>query len=222
MSTKSGKKRTLSSISREFPSREDVEPLMLEINAGSDRAAALVAATWADISIQSLIISHLKNKDHTTLENLLGSGGALSTFSSKSHLAYALGLITNELYHNAGIVRKVRNAFAHTAKSISFANKEVAKECSKIQRTQILEKFGLDDDIYEWREWDPSRRSYCISAIEIGMYCVSQDIKQINRETQRSKRMIKRCKSVAERYNRETERLQEEIKMRKSLRDSQT
>ncbi|MBK6495916.1 MAG: hypothetical protein IPG05_12595 [Gemmatimonadetes bacterium] len=51
----------------------------------------------------------------SSVDDLLENSGGLSTFSSRIHLVYRLGLIDDHYARALHLVRKIRNTFAHEA-----------------------------------------------------------------------------------------------------------
>lgn len=62
----------------------------------------------------------------------------MSSFSPKIYLAYAMNIIDDSVLHDLNIIRRVRNAFAHAPKPISFSTNEVKHEILKLQCTAHL------------------------------------------------------------------------------------
>jgi len=53
----------------------------------------------------------------------------MGSFQHKIRMAYALGIIGNETKENLGIIRRVRNTFAHAASPVSFSTNCVHQAC---------------------------------------------------------------------------------------------
>jgi hypothetical protein len=54
-------------------------------------------------------------------------GAPLSSFSAKIEMAYALGIIANELRLTLHLIREIRNKFAHEIEALTFDHHEVAE-----------------------------------------------------------------------------------------------
>jgi hypothetical protein len=70
--------------------------------------------------------------------------GVLGTFSAKIRMAYALGLLLNEVYYDLLIINGIRNAFAHSLHEVYFDNQHITSSCEKLvwakRRAEIIEE----------------------------------------------------------------------------------
>jgi hypothetical protein len=80
--------------------------------------------------------------DKKVASEILGPDRPLGTFSARVDLAYLLGLIPRQARRDLHLIRRIRNAFAHTAQRLSFAETPMAARCREL-RYVILEK-GAD------------------------------------------------------------------------------
>lgn len=73
------------------------------------------------------------------LEIVYGGGGSpdgnapLGTFSSKIEACYALGLIDEFEYQEIGLIRKIRNEFAHSKHGLSFQTEKIKGYCTSFK-----------------------------------------------------------------------------------------
>jgi hypothetical protein len=94
---------------------DSVKEFLIEMKEDNDRAVVIVGAANVDYLLRRLIEQSLLprlNKE----DELLDGDSSLSTFSSKIHLCYRLGLIDKEFSQLLHILRKLRNDFAHKIK----------------------------------------------------------------------------------------------------------
>jgi hypothetical protein len=122
----------------------DAEGLKKEVLHTSDRTAAIVLASWVERELEQWIIIALPRHDKKTVENLQGRDGALNSFYSKIHLGYALALYDETTRANLDIIRRVRNAFAHTPQPIDFETDEIRKE---VENLNVSLTTSTDPDI---------------------------------------------------------------------------
>lgn len=61
-------------------------------------------------------------------KELFGSFKPLNTFFSKIIMAHALGVIPIDVYTELEKIRSIRNAFAHSSKSLDFGSEEIAQK----------------------------------------------------------------------------------------------
>jgi DNA-binding MltR family transcriptional regulator len=101
-----------------------------------------MAAAFIEDKITQLLETYMvQNK--TIQKKIFGGNGALATFSSKIDISFLLGLIPKNIYEDLGILRKLRNDFAHNAKSITFQTDYIKDRCTKLQ---VVSKVALRDD----------------------------------------------------------------------------
>jgi len=112
----------------------------------TDRAAAILASSYLESYLGECIKSFLV--DHKSIEKIFEGYSALATFSARTDMAFALGLITEELKHNLYYIRKIRNHFAHHPKVTSFADSHVRNLCSNFSLLIKIED-GTTIDIAE-------------------------------------------------------------------------
>lgn len=126
-------KMTLRKFTREHPSREDERRFREAMNSDSDLIVAIVSAIEVEYLLEQIIIGKLKRGDEDTIDLLTKDNGALSTFFSKIGLAYALNIIDGSKMEYLNVIRRIRNAFAHSRKDISFSNSLILDEMSSLK-----------------------------------------------------------------------------------------
>lgn len=129
---------TLRELSRAALTPREFQRVIAQRLNGSERTAAILTAISVENMLLHTILFFLEHRDEKTVEKLTGMGGALSSFSQKIEMGYALGLYDEEVRHDLNIVRTIRNAFAHTEKPINFRTKEVKDEWAKIKSPKIV------------------------------------------------------------------------------------
>jgi len=86
----------------------------------SDRARVIVAAAWIDQFLEVRLRNEFSNGNRKARESLFSENGTFSTFSAKLNAAFCAGWIDADVYHDATVIRKLRNAFAHTVDHVSL------------------------------------------------------------------------------------------------------
>jgi DNA-binding MltR family transcriptional regulator len=101
----------------------------------SDRGSVLVGAAILEDELSDLIRSTSKKNGLTTksIEDLFSMNGPASTFSSKTLICYAFGLISKEVYDDLNRIRKIRNKFAHTSDKVDFLMPEIEDLVAEIK-----------------------------------------------------------------------------------------
>jgi hypothetical protein len=123
---------SLSDLSK-WPSLEEqmahYEEASKELREGTDRAVAIVGALYVQDALNGLIVVHLARTDETTMGELYNRDGPLHSFGTATLLAYAMGLIEQSTKTRLDTIRRVRNAFAHAFRPITFETPAIADAC---------------------------------------------------------------------------------------------
>jgi mannitol operon repressor len=115
--------------------------LVLKVsNSESDRGAVLVYAAMMDDLLRRSIEARLI--DHKDVKRLTdGFNAPVGTFASRNLLALGLGVVSEREYQEVELIRKIRNAFAHSI-DMSFDAQAIAARCAKLSFA-ILESDGV-------------------------------------------------------------------------------
>jgi hypothetical protein len=122
------KKQTLRDFTRGNPSKEDDEYFRDAMNAPSDMACAILQAIRIEHELEGCILLRFHRRDQDTIDLLSKDNGSLGTFFAKIGLGYALGIYGADLMEHLNVIRRVRNAFAHSRRKISFASPLIRAE----------------------------------------------------------------------------------------------
>jgi hypothetical protein len=131
---------------------EAIAQHLRELTGRNDRLIAVIGGSAVEAALERLLRSVMPNDPQT----LLDPKGALSTFSAKIELAYALGLTSNDVRRNADYIRDIRNVFAHRVAPTSFKTKEVAAVCRLLVLGKAERRDGAKSDM---------RRRYLLACI---------------------------------------------------------
>jgi hypothetical protein len=96
-----------------------------ELHDASDRACVIVCAAALETRLEQLITSRLVEGAAKPLFE--GSTPPLSSFAAKIDMAHALGIIAEAETHDLHRIRKMRNAYAHTMKPLTFKDSPIAE-----------------------------------------------------------------------------------------------
>ncbi len=102
-----------------------------ELTIESDRGSVLFAASYLD----SILEKCLRKKfigNKKLLDSLFDFSGPLGTFSGRISIAYSIGLITKNVYHDLHLVRKIRNSFGHSPLILNFENEKIKSQCNAL------------------------------------------------------------------------------------------
>lgn len=136
--TKTTTRRTLRELSRaRRQAAEETHIVMNEVQQGSDRSACIIMSAMVERFLERELLMRLMISESTSKHQaLLERDGALSTFFGNIHLAYALDMISQDMKDDLDILRKIRNAFAHSELPITFQSDEVKREINKLRYDQ--------------------------------------------------------------------------------------
>ena len=68
--------------------------------------------------------------------SIFGASRPLNDFSSKITMAYALKIISKDVYDELEKIRAIRNAFAHSAELLHFDSERIAPLFASLKRPQ--------------------------------------------------------------------------------------
>ena len=107
-------------IGVQIPEMADFVKLLAELEKESDRGVVLIMAGFLEQQLKDLLAGYLR--DAASTRELLSS--PLSTFSARTLVCHAVGLINDDEYHDLKVIRKIRNDFAHKF-SASFSKQSI-------------------------------------------------------------------------------------------------
>ena len=125
-------KKGLRHLSSEPASTEESNAVAAHFTeAQSPIVAAILGQSLIENELDAMLRDRLAVNDDTHWAELNSDNGPLFSFNSKIMLGRVLKLYTAELEHNLHIVRKIRNAFAHSKKLITFDNQLIVADCAR-------------------------------------------------------------------------------------------
>jgi hypothetical protein len=125
--------KSLTEISRLSPSNDEIDTLLSEIDTHNHRAAAVLGGAFVEDALEYAIQRRLVILTPKELGSMFEYPGPLSSFGAKIQLGYAIGLYGVIVRKDLDIIRRIRNAFAHAKKPISFDTPQVTHEMEKSQ-----------------------------------------------------------------------------------------
>lgn len=96
-----------------------------------DATFVLTISAAVEQALELAISTHFV-LDHEGAQRMFddSQNGPLGTFAAKIKIAYALGIFTKEMKEEIDIIRRIRNAFAHSKNRLSFSSPQIAQACS--------------------------------------------------------------------------------------------
>jgi len=105
-----------------------------------ERGLVLSLAAFAEDALGLLLKAFMLPTD-ATHQLLEGFNAPLGTFSSRIKAAYSLGLIAKDQFEDLEHLRKIRNEFAHSWRTISLENSKIAAHVNAINYSSIDDNF---------------------------------------------------------------------------------
>lgn len=103
-----------------------------ELEKESDRGCALVAAAYLENEVTALLNQFFVEMNKSARKELFDFNGPVGTFSAKTKLAYAMGLISAEVRKALDLIRGIRNKCAHLQEPFNFEEGVVAHQINAL------------------------------------------------------------------------------------------
>jgi hypothetical protein len=120
--------------------------IVKDLRNESDRGAIILAATSIEDSLETALGMRMQalETDSKARTAIFGAEGTLSTYSDKTLLAYALGIIDRKGKKDIDLVRHIRNACAHSRQPLSLSM-QVLTDAVKAAMGEELVAEAKDD-----------------------------------------------------------------------------
>jgi len=128
-----------------FISQEEWRSFFEELKKESDRAAAILVAAYID-SLLRAKLETIFSKGNAEIRRKLfdDSQGTFATLSAKVDAAYCLGWLEPDMFHDIGVIRKIRNQFAHRIHGLTLEEPKIKALVGKLRVPHQL--------FYDWGE----------------------------------------------------------------------
>ncbi|MFN3931828.1 MAG: MltR family transcriptional regulator [Brevundimonas sp.] len=126
------KRSSLKHLSRDTVSFSDHLDGFSASIKGSDLEAVIISVSLIENALERTIRDRFRELSQPEVDDLFSGTGALSSLSAKIHIGYAIGILGKKAKHDLLAMKDIRNAFAHSAKAISFDTPEVAQKCAGV------------------------------------------------------------------------------------------
>ena len=118
--------------------REQWAEFLEEFQAESDRACAVLGAAFLGEQLRSLLTAFLVD-DLAQVEGLFeGAAAPLSSFASRTQMAYMLGFLSPSQHRDLDLIRRIRNKFAHDLHGVSFTSPSIASRCAELAGCNVI------------------------------------------------------------------------------------
>jgi len=166
-------------------SKDDHREALAEIEqTKSDRATAIVAATFLEADLRNALEARLR-EDEKIIKKLFKPTGPLGPFQNKAELAYLMGIYDAGIRDDIISVASIRNMFAHVVKPLTFHTREIGKLCRGLRIVDSdpypqIPGRGLPDELRSPPRIEPNaslreRFILSIKLITIALWAASHD-----------------------------------------------
>jgi DNA-binding MltR family transcriptional regulator len=105
----------------------DVGQFVRTLLQESETAQVLIFSSYIDDRLQSLLMLQMQHLDtQNAIDAVFGLNGPLDTFNRRILIAYHLGWISEDTRRRVDAFRKLRNAFAHRAFTVTFNDPKIS------------------------------------------------------------------------------------------------
>lgn len=111
-------------------------------HAESDRAAAILAASFLEASL-ALFLKEFMIDDQQACDELLKGFGPLATLSARRKCAYAFGYIDEKTRNDIKYIAKIRNEFGHNYKMNSFRETPIPDLCKNLSTATVSKELRV-------------------------------------------------------------------------------
>ena len=105
--------------------------LFRDIGESPDRAAVITAAAILDDLLDLLLRATMLDNDKVVIDLL--EKQRLFSFATRIDLCYSLGLISKSERMDLHVIRKIRNDFAHSWKSVDYNDESTVDRCGEFE-----------------------------------------------------------------------------------------
>lgn len=111
------------------PHLKDFMPFLDRLSKESDRGKVLVSTGYLEQVLKDILRAYFIDGESA---DALFASGALATFSARAAACHALGLISDDEFHDIQLIRKIRNYLAHEMDS-DFNSPQVIDRCKLLK-----------------------------------------------------------------------------------------
>lgn len=177
-------KRMLPQTNAEFHDRSLA--VRKRLSEESDRGKVIIGAEMLAEGLELLIRSRMRALKRELDSDIFKGFGPLSSFSGKTKLAYALQMISDDLFHDLNVIRDLRNHFAHSYTEDSPSDAWVMSQAESLRfgKTEDKELEDLCFRLAVREERQPNDETWLVtpeatSKILIAVLQISQALSQL-------------------------------------------
>jgi hypothetical protein len=112
----------LLSLTRQMPEDQYHFEHISRLAAQSARSTAIAGAAYLEHGLRAAIIRYLRNtlSDAEQERLFVGDSATLATFADRINIAFALGILGEDIRSDFNVIRQIRNVFAHSVLDVEF------------------------------------------------------------------------------------------------------
>lgn len=130
---------TLNDLARQRPTRVEINTFPEHLEDQPARVVAITYGALLEALLEDALMAHMLVLNPKRFDELFRDANApLSTWSAKTLLAHALGILGDEMRSQMDQVRKIRNAFAHAIRSLDFDNPTIKAACMSLDCQRLV------------------------------------------------------------------------------------
>lgn len=157
----------------------ETQGLLSVLNDGGDTAVILVAASFIDACLGSILERKLI-KGKTSDKLLDPRGGILGSYSSRADMCYVLGFISKPIFQDIQMIGEVRNLLAHSHMALSFDSSEINKLTDKLSYLNSMKNGGSDEPLMRPEIYSGSRNRFVITSVLISQWLIIKGLEAGN------------------------------------------
>ena len=190
-------KKSLRDLSREHATDDEFKQIgELILETSSPITAAILGATVVEQELEGQLRKRLKRRDETLWGELTGESGPLNSFWKKIEMAFALGVIDEDVRAALNTIRHIRNAFAHAKKLLKFDHPLVVKELRCVglpaKRTEFHKLLGeIRQDADPANKNGSPQRAYVALCFAVGNSILKREVRGMKARSRRLQRRIR-------------------------------
>lgn len=113
----------------------DIDAFSSRFAKETDRACAVLGAAFLDAHLEDVFRRRLSG----SVNKILGQSGPLGSFGARVDVASALRWIDDDTHNDLTMIRRIRNAFAHSFDhDLSFRDPSVSSRCNELRSSSAF------------------------------------------------------------------------------------
>jgi DNA-binding MltR family transcriptional regulator len=122
-----------------------------QLSQKDDRGTAIICASMVEDRLRWLLETQfIVGLSETRRDRIFTGYGPLASFAAKTEVAFALGLVKEELREQLQLIGQIRNKFAHNFRRVRFSDHNIAELCGKLRKFDI-EGLPIKEEFQELR-----------------------------------------------------------------------